>query len=34
MASTITRAAVRVLGDSEHANTVGVAARKRVEKIF
>jgi len=34
LASTITRAAVRVLGDSEYATAVGLAARQRVEETF
>jgi len=34
LASTITEAAVRVLGDSEYATAVGLAARKRVEENF
>jgi phosphatidylinositol alpha-1,6-mannosyltransferase len=34
LASTITRAAVRVLGDSEYATTLGLEARRRVEENF
>jgi len=34
LASTITAAAVRVLGDSEYATAMGLAARKRVEENF
>jgi len=34
LASTITQVAVRVLGDSEYANEVGLAARQRVEENF
>ena len=34
LASTISQAAVRVLGDSEYATAMGLAARKRVEENF
>jgi len=34
LASTITQAAVRVLGDSQYATALGLAARKRVEENF
>jgi len=34
LASTITQAAVRVLGDSAYATAVGLAARQRVEENF
>jgi len=34
LASTITEAAVRVLGDSDYATAMGFAARKRVEENF
>ena len=34
LASTITDAAVRVLGDSDYATALGLAARKRVEENF
>ena len=34
LASTITQAAVRVLGDSDYATAVGLAGRKRVEETF
>jgi len=34
LAPTITQAAVRVLGDSEYATALGLAARKRVEETF